>query len=122
MIKYFIGLYRKDGRGFAEQMFRTGGMPSAHSGGMIALSLSVWLLEGWSNLFFACAVISVLIIRDSFGVRWSVGQQAKTINKIITHEHMHEKVKVVMGHTVIQTSMGIVLGAVVAVLVYFLTL
>jgi acid phosphatase family membrane protein YuiD len=58
------------------------------------------------------------VIRDSFGVRWSVGQQAKIINKLISHDHLHEKARVIAGHTVTQVVAGILLGIAIALVVH----
>ncbi|MBN1275762.1 divergent PAP2 family protein [Candidatus Woesearchaeota archaeon] len=103
---------------FAEELFKTGGMPSGHSAVVAATTMSVFFLQGVSTLFLVCAVFSIIIIRDSFGVRWSVGQQAKVLNKLAQKEKLHEKVKVVLGHTLSQAVAGIILGVIVAVVVH----
>ena len=69
-------------------------------------------------LFVACIVFSLIVVRDSFGVRWSVGQQAEFLNRLAKKNHVQEKVKVVLGHTLSQAVAGIVLGALVALVVH----
>lgn len=122
LIKFSISAFRREKKSFAWQMFRTGGMPSAHSAAVTALSVSVYWVEGLSTLFFVTAVLSLLVIRDSFGVRLSVGEQAKIINKLAKAEHIEDKVKVVLGHTVWQAVMGIILGGVIAGIVHYYVL
>ena len=116
LIKFGIGVLRREGRSFAWQMFRTGGMPSAHSGTVTALVVSVYYAQGLSTLFFVSTVFALLIIRDSFGVRLSVGEQAMILNKLAQKDHLQEKVNVVLGHTVTQSIIGIILGGIIAVL------
>ena len=120
LIKYFVGIYRKEQKSIWWQLVRTGGMPSAHAAAVTTVILNVYFIEGISTLFFVTSVLGLIVIRDSFGVRWSVGQQAKIINKIIEHDHMHDSVKVILGHTMLQTFWGVVLGALVAMIVHSL--
>jgi len=119
IIKYVTDKNKK--KRLAQEFFTTGGMPSAHAAVTTALTLSVYFMEGFSTLFIACAVFTIIIIRDSFGVRWSVGEQAILINKIIKHEHMHEHAKIVLGHTRLQVIAGIALGALTTIIIHFLT-
>lgn len=119
LIKYVVAMSEnRSTASFVNELMRTGGMPSAHSATVTAVTLSVFFIEGFSTLFFVSAVFSILIIRDSYGVRWSVGEQAKVINKLIAHDCMHEKVKVIMGHTVSQANFGILLGIIITLLVH----
>ena len=120
LIKYFSKISTSKKVSFSEELFRTGGMPSAHAGTVTTITASVFFIEGFSILFFVAAVFSVLVIRDSIGVRWSVGEQAKIINKLLTHDNMHKKVKVFMGHTPFQALFGIILGILVAAIMHML--
>lgn len=117
VIKYIIALYNDNCTSFFEEFFVTGGMPSSHSAIVTCVTVSIFLLEGVSNLFVVSGIFSLLVIRDSFGVRKSVGDQAKLINKIAKKDHIHASVKVVLGHTLYQVITGMLLGALVAVLV-----
>ena len=111
LIKYAIALIKHpEEASLLNELMRTGGMPSGHSAAVTAIAASVWFAEGFSMLFFVTATFSLLFIRDSYGVRWSVGEQAKIINKLIKHDHLQEKVEVILGHTVFQANVGILLG------------
>lgn len=118
--KYIWNRFHKRKVSFLGELFVTGGMPSVHSATVTALSLSILFVEGFSPLFWVCVVFSALFIRDSFGVRWSVGEQAQLVNKLARSEHLEEKVKVVLGHTVTQVIGGIALGALVTAAVFII--
>ncbi|MBD3209530.1 divergent PAP2 family protein [Candidatus Woesearchaeota archaeon] len=122
VLKYLSASFKK-GSGkvsLFNELFTTGGMPSGHSASVSSLTAAVFFLEGVSVLFLACLVFSLIVIRDSFGVRWSVGEQAKILNKLAKHDHVQDKVRVVLGHTLSQAFAGIILGVVVAVVVHLL--
>ena len=114
LIKFFI---TKEKLSFFEAFMVTGGMPSSHSSIVSSLTTTIYFLEGFSNLFFVSLVFSGLVIRDSFGVRKSVGEQAALLNKIAKHDHVPGKVKIVMGHTLFQVIAGILLGVIIGVIV-----
>ncbi len=117
--------------------FETGGMPSSHSGIVTALTISLFLYDGVSSLFVVSCVFSAIVIRDSYGVRKSVGDQSLTINQLIQliNSKMKSKkqqstkqkatntlnlVQVIRGHTVLQVSVGIIIGIAVPAIIYFL--
>lgn len=117
LLKYVLAIAQGKKASFASDLVRTGGMPSGHTALVVALSFSVLFAEGFGSLFLACAVFSAIVIRDSFGVRFSVGQQAKVLNDLVKHDHLHEKVKVVAGHTLWEVAAGSLLGVAIAVAV-----
>ncbi|MBR3605846.1 MAG: divergent PAP2 family protein, partial [Candidatus Gastranaerophilales bacterium] len=48
----------------------TGGMPSSHTAGVIALSTSVALVEGFNSMLFAVSIgFSLVIMQDAAGLR-----------------------------------------------------
>lgn len=105
--------------------FSSGGMPSAHSGFITAVTLQVGLIEGFNSTLFAIAAsIAFIVIYDSFNVRRSVGIQGQTINlmleyyKNVTNQEEIKNLKEVMGHTPLQVVFGILLGAIVVIISY----
>jgi acid phosphatase family membrane protein YuiD len=100
----------------ADEFLVTGGMPSSHSALVSTLTVGVFIEEGPSALFFACLVFSAIVIRDSVGVRRSVGEQAQALNRLLKKGKMQAKVDVVLGHTTLQAIAGILLGTALAVL------
>jgi|SaaInlStandDraft_4_1057021.scaffolds.fasta_scaffold72689_1 uncharacterized protein len=99
--------------------FKTGGMPSSHTATIVAMASSVYFLEGPSNLFMVCLIVSSIIIADAIGLRRSVGKQAQIINKV-TDEFKHfkkfktKRLYELVGHTPKQAIAGLVLGVFVA--------
>lgn len=93
-----------------------GGMPSAHAATVTSITTAIFYDQGASPLFFVTFFMSIITIRDAFGVRWQSGQQAKLLNKINAVFDIQDgtSLKEILGHTKTQTFFGIVLGLVVA--------
>lgn len=121
-IKFTLAMVR--GEVNLRYLFASGGMPSVHSAVVCSLA-TVALLEGGVNspLFGITGVFAAIVMYDSFGVRRSSGEQAKTINKLIddlsasgkvrgieNYEHLRE----ILGHKPIEVTVGAVLGIVLA--------
>lgn len=67
-----------------ERLFGAGGMPSAHSATVCALTISVSRASGVGSVEFAiCVVLAAITMYDAMGVRRSSGEQAKVLNKIV---------------------------------------
>jgi len=96
-----------------------GGMPSSHSTVVSAITVAILLREGFSSVFVLAFIFSMIIIADSFGLRQNVGIQGDALNGLL--EKSKEKtIKVVYGHTFFQVIVGIVLGALVSIILFFL--
>ena len=62
----------------------TGGMPSSHTAGVIALSTSIALIEGIDSLLFAVSFgFSLVIMQDAAGLRRAAGKTAATLNRLV---------------------------------------
>ena len=101
----------------AKTLLSSGGMPSSHTATVCALSTSVAILEGLASpLFAACVVLSFIVMYDATGVRRSAGEQAKTLNQIISHLLSENQIPIdmtvreIFGHTPFQVLMGALLG------------
>ncbi|MBI5392707.1 divergent PAP2 family protein [Candidatus Woesearchaeota archaeon] len=114
--------------------FETGGMPSSHSALVTALTFSLFLYQGITPLFVVSLVFSAIIIRDSFGVRKSVGDHSMTLNQIILMINKQWKerkntrqmktkldvVSVIKGHTLLQVIIGISFGIIIPLLIHYI--
>lgn len=110
--------------------FSSGGHPSSHSAGVVALALSVAIIEGIDSTLFAIAsVFAVIVIYDAFNVRWYAGRNIKLTKQVIedlkdTIEKndpiYDEKLKEVLGHKKAEIVTGILLGIVVALVLYLI--
>ncbi len=109
------------------RFFESGGMPSSHSAFVTCLSVLVGLQQGFnSDLFAVSAVFSLVTIYDSGGVRRSVGEQAKILNKLLKEfdparleedkDQIRKNLHELVGHTPFEILAGIMLGFTIALL------
>lgn len=102
----------------------TGGMPSSHTAGVMALATTCGLEKGFDSVVFGlAAVFAIVTMFDAQGVRRETGQQAETLNKIMEDlywkGHIEEgRLKELIGHTPFQVFIGAVLGCIVALVLH----
>lgn len=110
-----------------ERMWGDGGMPSAHSATVCAMTVAVGRSVGpQSPLFAVACVVAIITMHDAMGVRHETGEQAKVLNSIIESwieiteknapflQGMH--LKEMVGHTPHQVVAGIAVGVAVGLL------
>ena len=102
-------------------------MPSSHSSFVVALALTIAFTEGVASTQFAISLaLACIVMYDAAGVRRAAGEQAKAINKLMdTWENQEPdfvrmEIKEILGHTPIQVLAGAILGAAIAVLLWFI--
>ena len=122
LIKIVIAIFDKDTRGVLNILFSTGGMPSSHSAAVTALCFACGIQEGLASSVFAISfILAGVVIIDASGVRYETGKQAKLLNKISKQlfskddEEFEAGLKELVGHTPFQVLMGVILGAVIAI-------
>lgn len=98
----------------------TGGMPSSHSAFVVSLATIIFLQEGTSTAFAISLVFALIVIRDAFGVRRTVGKEGNAIEKLFKIHKIKSKSHYAMGHTPIQVAVGSILGLVVSLLVHYI--
>ena len=97
-------------------------MPSSHSALVTAAAVKVALTEGiFSSLFGVSAVLAMIVMYDAAGVRQSVGEQARTLNRIQAELKAlialdTDVIKEVLGHTGFQVFIGFLIGLAVGLL------
>jgi hypothetical protein len=97
-------------------LFQAGGMPSSHSAMVSATALSAGLFYGFdSPAFSIAAVLAMIVIYDSTGVRRESGRQAALINSILEELSKGKfppqgKLKEMLGHTPGEAFLGTLLG------------
>ncbi|MFA6548582.1 MAG: divergent PAP2 family protein [Candidatus Margulisiibacteriota bacterium] len=121
-----VVIYRfEEGKWNIWHFFEAGGMPSAHSASVTALTLAVALSVGWNtSLFTACLVFALIVMYDATGVRRAAGKQAEMLNKIVddiyaTGKVRVEKLKEILGHDPIEVFAGATLAVIVTFLTYY---
>jgi len=98
----------------------TGGMPSSHSAFVISLATSIYLSEGTSTAFAIALVLAFIVIRDSFGVRRTAGEEGHMLVRVLKRLKIKTKVHYSLGHTPLQVLVGSLIGLIVSLLVFYL--
>lgn len=108
----------------AERLVGDGGMPSAHSATVSALTAACGYTYGLSSPFFGIsAILAIIIMHDAMGVRRETGKQARILNVLIDSfqaEHGHEfeeTLKIFVGHTPLQVTVGCILGIAIGIFI-----
>lgn len=121
-IKFSLALVR--GEVDLRYLYASGGMPSVHSA--VVCSLATWaLIDGGpsSALFGVTAVFAAIVMYDSFGVRRSAGEQARTLNNLIADlvktgnvrdADNYSQLREILGHKPLEVIVGAILGVGVA--------
>lgn len=99
----------------------SGGMPSAHSATVIALTLMIGLVDGFNSGLFALSFLfASVIMYDAMMVRYSSGRQGDLLNRLLLENKSKLlPVRVAHGHTVAEVIAGAVLGMIVSLVVFF---
>ncbi len=123
-IKVFLGVVKEKRFNF-KWFIGTGGMPSSHAAGAMALATTCGLSQGFDSIDFALATVFAMVTMfDAQGVRRSTGQQAEILNKILDDIYWKGKIESdklveLIGHTPVQVFIGAVIGFLLAVIFYY---
>lgn len=125
VIKFF--LFTLQSRRLNFKIFTTtGGMPSAHSAGVMGLSTMVGILQGYDSYLFAVSLgFSLIIMYDAAGLRRAAGKTAACLNKMMDDFYHHDlqsvggKLKELLGHTPLEVFVGATFGVFYAYLFHW---
>ena len=121
LVKILIFIFKDKQEFQFNDLIVTGGMPSTHSAMVGSLIAIIWLNQGFSPLFFVVLTFSSIVLRDSMGVRRSVGEEGKMIENIIKYENIKvDKFNYSLGHNPKEVLVGLLIGLIAAVLSYSL--
>ena len=104
------------------RMFGMGGMPSAHTAFLVAVTTMIALREGMASTAFTLSVaLTAVVIYDAMGVRYQTGKQSHVINKIL-HRMLVEgqpltegTLQELVGHTPTEVFFGALIGLIMPV-------
>ncbi len=100
-----------------------GGMPSNHSAIISSIAALIAFKEGFDSPLFGLAIANAFIIMlDANSLRRQVGKQAKAINILLIEDAHFEKLRERMGHSMSEVIAGIIVGTLVAALLWRLTI
>lgn len=94
----------------------TGGMPSAHSSLVSALTTAIAVTDGLDSPLFAISfVFAAVVMFDAQTVRAAAGRQARLLNQIVDelfkeHHLSENKLKELLGHTRLEVFFGMLTG------------
>ncbi|MBN3033256.1 MAG: divergent PAP2 family protein [Candidatus Saganbacteria bacterium] len=121
-----VALYRwHEGHWNFWHFFEAGGMPSAHSASVTALTLGSALTQGWGSPLFTIALVFALIVMyDATGVRRAAGKQAEILNKIVDDIYANGKVRIeklreILGHDPIEVFAGATLAVIITLITHY---
>ena len=110
-----------------EKLATTGGMPSSHSAGVCALTMSIGLIDGFASLLFAMSAgYALVVMHDAAGLRHDAGEIARLVNQIIKDFYKSDiktksnQLKELLGHTPKEVIAGLFFGVAVAILVHYI--
>lgn len=122
-----LTFYFKTGKIDFEYLSTTGGMPSSHSAGVCALTISVGLISGFNSVMFAVSGgFALVVMHDAAGIRKNAGNMAKILNQIIKDFYKSDlktksaQLKELLGHTPKEVIVGAILGCLIALLLHYL--
>ena len=125
IIKVFINLIVTK-KWDIERLFGDGGMPSGHSATVASLATTCALHFGTGSIEFAITgILAVIVCHDATGVRQEAGKHAMLLSEILhSFDDIHKekipevKLKMFVGHTLLQVLAGICIGIIVALLMH----
>ncbi len=118
--KFIIGLLRL--KVDFSLLFSASGMPSTHTSLVTSLTTVIGLKEGFtSSIFAVCVIFAGIVMYDAAGVRYAVGDQAKTLNVLIRRlfngkDHHFQKLQEKLGHKPIEVLVGAIFGIFLSVI------
>jgi uncharacterized protein len=122
-VAYYVAHRRWNIRRFVE----TGGMPSAHSAAVCALTTAAGFREGFTSTVFGVSLyFSLIVMYDAAGLRRAAGKQAAILNRLIDEHFEHAEAETgrlmeVLGHTPFEVLVGGLLGLLSALLWHWTT-
>jgi len=123
-LKVLFGVLREKRFNF-KWFVGTGGMPSSHAAGVMALATAVGIETGFNSISFAISFIfSLIVLFDAQSARRTIGTQASILNRIMDDIYWKKKIetdrlKELVGHTPVEVFAGAALGIVIAMLFYY---
>lgn len=112
----------KERRLSLKYLVTAGGMPSAHSAFVTALSVSVGMWSGFDSDVFAVSVVfSLIVIYDAIRLRGAVEHHARLLKQLVAK---HPDVQAgtlneMVGHTLDEIVVGVVAGGGFALAVFY---
>ena len=115
LIKGSLGHMTFDRKSF---LSTSGGMPSSHTSSASAFFFSELFFHGVTSLAVLALMFMVVIAVDAIGVRYTTGHNARILFDSLKGKPSQKDVLVKNGHTKIEVFAGVILGLVVALIIF----
>jgi uncharacterized protein len=96
------------------KLFHYGGMPSTHSTFVTTLSLSIFLVEGFTTSFILSLALWILVIRDILAIRTHIDLNSKHIKQLSKGKLKN----ISLSHTIPEIIVGITLSSMITIVLY----
>ncbi len=103
----------KDGKLEWKYLATAGGIPSAHSAFVTALTVLIGMKNGiGSDIFAVTAAFAVIVIFDAYRLRGHVQSLSIRFNRVLDRLGAHEETKIseMIGHSVLEIAVGMLVG------------
>jgi acid phosphatase family membrane protein YuiD len=118
LIKVVIN-YRREKKISKKPVLTTGGMPSAHTATVVALTTTILLVDGIASVAFAIALLfTINTTIDALQFRRATGENGLAIQKLLPKNA--KKPYLAIGHRPIEVFVGGVLGLAIGIAVAIL--
>ena len=104
----------------------TGGMPSSHSATIVAMAVSVGLIDGFKSTSFALSLcVAFIVMYDAAGIRRSASNQAMVLNELrhVLTDYIPnlkvDKLKELLGHSPTEVFAGALWGIIVSAVLHY---
>ena len=107
---------------FSNKIFRSGGMPSAHTAFTVALCTLIALNQGLDSVNFAIMLaFTAIVMYDAVNARRSVGDYGDVIKSLLANKNSPKiKIHYSKGHSIAEVIVGIICGIAVGLIAQYI--
>ena len=127
LVAQLLKLVFKPHKLYLKTLISYGGMPSSHAALLTSLCTVIALRQGVNSIAFAIAcIITIILLRDAFGLRIYLGKHGRTLNKLIARLSSEERKKLPghledqIGHRMSEILAGTLIGVGLSLILYYL--
>lgn len=107
-------------------IYRSGGMPSAHTTIIVSLCTVLGYRLGTQSPEFGIAcILAAIVMYDAMNVRHAVGEHSKALRQIVPKVLKGKPAQMIIhqsnGHTLAEVVAGVIIGVLVPVVVFIVT-
>lgn len=127
LVAQLLKLVSKPRKLYPKALISYGGMPSSHAALLTSLCTIIALREGINSIAFGIAcIITIILLRDAFGLRIYLEKHGRALNKLIARLSKEEREKLPahledkIGHKIPEILVGTLIGVGLSLILYCL--